>query len=139
MRHHFFLHYEWSLQNLGKEAVRTNMHTTVDTIQKKTFKCCTQSQIKLFVPLLFASFLPPFFENKFIKINKSGVSPTFVETFKLWEHFLTKKTREDVQAVQKMSTLKSTLIGQKISTQGVQVVKTLSSQLKNAPYGFQII
>ena len=29
MRHHFFLHYGWFLQNLGKEAVRTNMHTTV--------------------------------------------------------------------------------------------------------------
>ena len=25
----FFLHYGWFLQNLGKEAVRTNMHTTV--------------------------------------------------------------------------------------------------------------
>ena len=29
MRYHLFLHYEWLLQNLGKEAVRTNMHTTV--------------------------------------------------------------------------------------------------------------
>ena len=29
MRYHFFLHYGWFLQNLGKEAVRTNMHTTV--------------------------------------------------------------------------------------------------------------
>ena len=29
MRYHFFLHYGWSLQNLGKEAVWTNMHTTV--------------------------------------------------------------------------------------------------------------
>ena len=26
---YFFLHYGWFLQNLGKEAVRTNMHTTV--------------------------------------------------------------------------------------------------------------
>ena len=29
MRYHLFLQYEWFLQNLGKEAVRTNMHTTV--------------------------------------------------------------------------------------------------------------
>ena len=29
MRCHFFLHYAWFLQNLGKETVRTNMHTTV--------------------------------------------------------------------------------------------------------------
>ena len=29
MRYHFFLHYGWFLQNLGKEAVRTFMHTTV--------------------------------------------------------------------------------------------------------------
>ena len=31
MRYHFFVHHEWFLQNLGKEAVRTNMHTTVVT------------------------------------------------------------------------------------------------------------
>ena len=29
MRYHFFLHYGWFFQNFGKEAVRTNMHTTV--------------------------------------------------------------------------------------------------------------
>ena len=29
MRYNFFLHYGWFFQNLGKEAVRTNMHTTV--------------------------------------------------------------------------------------------------------------
>ena len=29
MRYHFFVHHEWFLQNLGKKAVRTNMHTTV--------------------------------------------------------------------------------------------------------------
>ena len=29
MRYHFFLHYGWFSQNLGKEAVRTFMHTTV--------------------------------------------------------------------------------------------------------------
>ena len=29
MRYHFFLLYGWFLQNLGKESVRTNMHTTV--------------------------------------------------------------------------------------------------------------
>ena len=29
MRYHFFLHYGWFFHNLGKEAVRTFMHTTV--------------------------------------------------------------------------------------------------------------
>ena len=29
MRYHFFMHYGWFFQNLGKEAVRTFMHTTV--------------------------------------------------------------------------------------------------------------
>ena len=31
LRHHLFLHYGWFLQNLGKEFIRTNMHTTVDS------------------------------------------------------------------------------------------------------------
>ena len=34
MRYHLFLQYDWFLQNLGKEAVRTNMHTTVCNFQK---------------------------------------------------------------------------------------------------------
>ena len=29
MRYHFFLHYGWFFQNLGKEGRRTFMHTTV--------------------------------------------------------------------------------------------------------------
>ena len=29
MRYHFFLHYGWFLQNFGREAVQTNMLTTV--------------------------------------------------------------------------------------------------------------
>ena len=33
MRYHFFLHYGWFLQNLGKDFIRTNMHTTVCTTQ----------------------------------------------------------------------------------------------------------
>ena len=32
MRYHLFLHYGWFLQNLGKDTVRTNMHTTVKSI-----------------------------------------------------------------------------------------------------------
>ena len=37
MRYHFFVHHEWFLQNLGKEAVRTNMHTTVSTVYIKVW------------------------------------------------------------------------------------------------------
>ena len=29
IRYHLFLHYGWFLQNLGKDFIRTNMHTTV--------------------------------------------------------------------------------------------------------------
>ena len=29
MRYHLFLHYGWFHQNLGKDFIRTNMHTTV--------------------------------------------------------------------------------------------------------------
>jgi hypothetical protein len=29
MRYHLFLQYEWFLQNLGKDFIPTNMHTTV--------------------------------------------------------------------------------------------------------------
>ena len=33
MRYHLFLHYEWFLQNLGKNCIRTNMHTTVTRVE----------------------------------------------------------------------------------------------------------
>jgi hypothetical protein len=29
MRYHLFLHYGWFLQNLGKDLIQTNMHTTI--------------------------------------------------------------------------------------------------------------
>ena len=42
MRYHFFLHYGWFFQNLGKEPVRTFMHTTVysfyDSYQEQSIK-----------------------------------------------------------------------------------------------------
>ena len=34
MRYHLFLHYGWFLQNLGKDFIRTNMHTTVHGFKK---------------------------------------------------------------------------------------------------------
>ena len=37
MRYHFFLHYGWFFQNLGKEAVQTFMHTTVFANQSENF------------------------------------------------------------------------------------------------------
>ena len=33
MWYHFFLHYGWFLRNLGKEALRNNMHTTVISLK----------------------------------------------------------------------------------------------------------
>ena len=35
MRYHLFLQYGWFLQNLGKDVIRTNMHTTVHTLWYK--------------------------------------------------------------------------------------------------------
>ena len=32
MRYHLFLHYGWFLQNLGKDFIPTNMHTTVPNL-----------------------------------------------------------------------------------------------------------
>ena len=38
MRYHLFLHYGWFLQNLGKDFIQTNMHTTVQNFYfLKTF------------------------------------------------------------------------------------------------------
>ena len=45
MRYNFFLHYGWFFQNLGKEAVRTFMHTTVILYKKNekiTYLHCVQ-------------------------------------------------------------------------------------------------
>ena len=39
MRYHFFLQYGWFLQNLGKGAVWTNMHTTQFLLAEKTYQC----------------------------------------------------------------------------------------------------
>ena len=41
MRYNFFLHYGWFFQNLGKEAVRTFMHTTVHAMGLHVFKLIT--------------------------------------------------------------------------------------------------
>ena len=54
MRYHFFVHHEWFLQNLGKEAVRTNMHTTVIIEFRSSF-------IKFFAQLCLPFFLFFFF------------------------------------------------------------------------------
>ena len=39
MRYHLFLHYGWFLQNLGKDFIRTNMHTTVFLKGNKLINC----------------------------------------------------------------------------------------------------
>ena len=39
MRYHLFLHYGWFFQNLGKETVRTFMHTTVGPSPTKKEEC----------------------------------------------------------------------------------------------------
>ena len=47
MRYHFFLHYGWFFQNLGKEGWRTFMHTTV--YQKKDWlKLSNRQSLLLF-------------------------------------------------------------------------------------------
>ena len=39
MRYHFFLYYEWFLENLRKDFIRTNMHTTVGAKLVQGKKC----------------------------------------------------------------------------------------------------
>ena len=46
MKCHFFLHYGWFFQNLGKEAVRTFMHTTVMSVMFKKCADFTLNPIK---------------------------------------------------------------------------------------------
>ena len=43
----FFLHYGWFVQNVGKDFVRTNMHTTVMTQICRPRGCRTQINRKL--------------------------------------------------------------------------------------------
>ena len=52
MRYHLFLKYGWFPQNLGKEAVRTNMHTTVVGLLKslKAIHCLIS---KFYLPVDF--------------------------------------------------------------------------------------
>ena len=44
MRYHLFLQYEWFLQNLEKDFIRTNMHTTVSWVVK-SLKLFTESYL----------------------------------------------------------------------------------------------
>ena len=37
MGYHFFLYYRWLLQNLRKDFIRTNMHTTVASLKSKAY------------------------------------------------------------------------------------------------------
>ena len=46
MRYHFFLHYGWFFQNLGKEAVRTFMHTTVFSLFTSFFQAETITALR---------------------------------------------------------------------------------------------
>ena len=48
MRYHFFLHYGWFFQNLGKEAVRTFMHTTVFLFSSFIFNRSLFENYKIF-------------------------------------------------------------------------------------------
>ena len=43
MRYHLFLQYGWFLQNLGKDFIPTNMHTTVTSVQRTL---CITSRLK---------------------------------------------------------------------------------------------
>ena len=59
MRYHFFLHYGWFLQNLGKKAVRTNIHTTVDKLSKAQcmYNFSTHFQVLFFLFIVWMAFI----------------------------------------------------------------------------------
>ena len=42
MRYHLFLHYGWFLQNIEKDFIRTNMHTTVGVLAASFIYCFFQ-------------------------------------------------------------------------------------------------
>ena len=46
-----FLYYGWFLQNLEKGSIRTNMHTTVATSQRYTYRVLQTIQMKLILLL----------------------------------------------------------------------------------------
>ena len=50
-RYHFFLHYGWFLQNLGKNFIRTNMHTTVKLEKKSIWKSVLNTYLYHKLPL----------------------------------------------------------------------------------------
>ena len=68
MRYHFFLHYGWFLQNLGKKAVLTFMHTTVNGLD---WQCCLTGGSKT-APRIFIC--PIVLVAKYLSYVKSFVS-----------------------------------------------------------------
>ena len=78
MRYHFFLHYRWFFQNLGKEAVPTFMHTTVyvsdfRTIFNRSVPWCNYNRWHL--TNYFAPFQRP--QGRLNKgVNNDGQTPT---------------------------------------------------------------
>merc|ERR1711971_1205233 len=70
MRYHLFLQYGFFLQNLGKDFIRTNMHTTVHPI----LVCSNGIPLKIFVPEIKVL---PFI--KFIKYLQVQTNFFFVE------------------------------------------------------------
>ena len=87
MRYHFFLPYEWFLQNLGKDFIRTNMHTYVVC----TYVCSTGGP--LLVWFLLVQFLLVRISNQygFLKLKKRAIflisTVFFLESFKKLEFF----------------------------------------------------
>ena len=53
MRYHLFLHYGWFLQNLGKDFIRTNMHTTVGSKELGIYEL---ESCPIFIGIFFAQF-----------------------------------------------------------------------------------
>ena len=46
MRYHLFLHYGWFLQNIEKDFIRTNMHTTV-SLHLPLFDCLVEKLVHI--------------------------------------------------------------------------------------------
>ena len=70
MRYHLFLHYGWFLQNLGKETVRTNMHTTVGAFQGVIHGCRNLIYITLLKTVLTSVRPKVFLMRTFLRIQR---------------------------------------------------------------------
>ena len=92
MRCHFFLHYGWFFQNLGKEAVRTFMHTTVLLRKASLWGCYKPRHVTKWDVILLATI--QYLKNKQKIVHELVTSMSKRSMFQYF--FWTTKRKADV-------------------------------------------